>query len=94
MRNRSYRRAMKAKKDKKLRKIINEFTGYAPHIGYIDWDYVDGVWQPVGKYIKYPRNSARQKCLKKQSNKRIRQSNISTKGNGYRKHTEYWWKLY
>lgn len=94
MRNGAYRRAMKAKKDKKLRKIINEYTGYAPHIGYIDWDYVDGVWQPVGKYVKYPKNSAKQKFLKRQTNKKIRKSDISHKGNDYRKHYEYWWTMY
>ena len=94
MRNKAYRRAMKAKKDKRLRKIINEYTGYAPHAGYIDWDLVDGVWQPVGKYVKYPRNSAKQKFLKKQSNRKVRRSDISTKGNGYRKHSEYWWIMY
>lgn len=94
MRNGAYRRAMKAKKDKKLRKIINEHTGYAPHIGYIDWDYVNGVWQPVGKYVKYPKNSAKQKFLKRQTNKKIRKLDISHKGNDYRKHYEYWWTMY
>lgn len=57
MRNGAYRRTMKAKQNKKLRKIINEYTKYAPHIRYIGWDYVDGVWQSVGKYVKYPKNS-------------------------------------
>lgn len=96
MRNRSYRREMKLEKDKRLRKIINECTRYryAPHIGYIDWDYVDGVWQPVGKYIKYPKNSVKQKFLKRQSNRKVRRSDISTKGNGYRKCSEYWWIMY
>ena len=54
MRGRAYRRAMRDKKDRRLRNIITN-CGYIPHAGYIDWDLVDGVWQPVGKYIKYPK---------------------------------------
>ena len=94
MRNRAYRRRMKDKKDNRLRQIITK-CGYIPHAGYIDWDEVDGVWQPTGKYIKYPKNSDAQKYLKKQSNRRVRRSaDLPQKGNGYRKRSEYWWILY
>lgn len=80
MRNKAYRRAMKAKKKTKgFVKIINEYTEYAPHVGYIDWDFVDGIWQPVGRYVKYPKNSARQRFLKKQSNRRVRRSEVPQK---------------
>ena len=93
MRGRAYRRAMRDKKDRRLRNIITN-CGYIPHAGYIDWDLVDGVWQPVGKYIKYPKNSNMKKYHKKQSNRKVRRAEISQKCNGYRKCSEYWWIIY
>ena len=53
---RCYRRWMDTRKEKRLRKII-EYGGYNPYRGYIDYDFVDGRWQPTGKYIKYMQNS-------------------------------------
>lgn len=90
----AYRRSQKKKKDKRLRNIISS-GGYKPMIGYIDYGFVDGVWQEVGNHIKYPRNSNAQRFLKRQSNKRVRRytGNIP-KGNSYRKLLDYWWELY
>ena len=84
---------MKKQKTAKLMKIINT-GGYNPHAGYVDWDKVDGVWKPVGKYIKYPKGSNRQKFLKRQSNRAARRMELPTKGNGYRKCFDYWGALY
>lgn len=89
----AYRRLMKKQKTAKLMKIINT-GGYNPHAGYVDWDKVDGVWKPIGKYIKYPKDSNRQKFLKRQSNRAARRMELPTKGNGYRKCFDYWWALY
>lgn len=94
MRGQAYRRAMKRNKDKRLRKIITDYGGYNPHAGYIDYDMVDGKWQPSGTHIKYPRSSNMQKWLKKTSNRKVRRSEIPSKGNGYRKCSEYWWIMY
>lgn len=46
MRGYAYRRTMKEKKDRKLRKILNDCR-YTPHAGHIEYGWVDGVWQPV-----------------------------------------------
>lgn len=88
----AYRREMTRLKEKRLRQIITT-CGYNPSAGYIDYDYVDGVWQPVGKYIKYPKSSKRQKFYKKYSNRIVRRSSLPTKGNGYRRHFDYWWEI-
>ena len=89
----AYRREMKAKHNKDLAWIIYN-CGYNPAIGYIDWDWVDGVWQPVGKYIKYPKNSNAQQYWKRHSNKIVRKKNEIFRGNQYRKCFDYWWILY
>lgn len=89
----AYRRAMERKHKRDLLRIIS-YSGYKPHIGYLDWDRVNGVWQPVGKYIKYPKNSDAQRYWKRHSNKIIRRRNEIYRGNQYRKCFDYWWTLY
>lgn len=89
----AYRRLMKKQKKDRLMKIINR-GGYNPAAGYVDWDFVDGKWQPIGKYIKYPKNSNQQRFFKRYSNKVARRKELPTKGNGYRRHFDYWWTLY
>ncbi len=91
---RCYRRAMNRHKEQRLRGIIRREHWYYPCRGYIDWDFVDGIWQEVGKYIKYPKNSNRQQYLKKQSSRRVRHYPcLPPKGNGYRRVFDYWWEL-
>lgn len=94
MRSIVYRRKMKRQKVDRLRNIIVGSHTYAPHIGYIDYGYINGQWQPIGNYIKYPKNSNKQKFLKKQTNKRIRRAKVLVKGNAYRKYLDYWWEMY
>lgn len=89
----AYRRAMEIKHKRDLLRIIS-YSGYKPHIGYIDWGRVNGVWQPVGKHIKYPKNSNAQRYWKRHSNKIIRRRNETYRGNQYRKCFDYWWTLY
>lgn len=91
---RAYRRSMKKKKKDRLMKIIINATEYNPAVGYVDCEKIDGKWKPVGRYIKYPKNSKAQRYLKKQSNKKARKTALPPKGNEYRKHFEYWWTLY
>jgi hypothetical protein len=93
MRGRAYRRSMEEKKERRLRKIITECR-YTPHAGYIHYGWVEGVWTPIGNYIRYPKNSNMQKYLKRQSKRRIRRSDQALQGNSYRKYMEYWWRFY
>ena len=93
MRGYAYRRTMKAKKDRRLRKILSDCR-YTPHAGYVECDWVDGVWQPVREYIQYPKNSNMQKYLKRQSNRKVRRSEAFSNGNSYRKCMEYRWQFY
>lgn len=55
---RAYRRKMRKQKKEKLMRIMT--YGYKSSIGYTDWGWKDGVYQPVGSYIQYPKNSNRQ----------------------------------
>lgn len=93
MRGRAYRRAMDDVKERRLRKIIAECR-YTPHAGYIHYGWVAGVWQPIGDYIRYPKNSNMQKYLKRQSKRKVRRTELLPKGNGYRKCMEYQWEFY
>lgn len=90
---RVYRREMKIKHRKELMQIIRN-CGYNPSVGYTDWDWADGVWQPVGTHIKYPKNSNPQKYWKRHSNKILRQRKEIYRGNQYRKCFDYRWTLY
>lgn len=93
MRGKAYRRRMQTKKDIRLRKIIAE-RRYTPYAGYIHYSWVDGVWQPIGDYIRYPKNSNIQKYLKRQSKRKVRRSELALQGNSYRKCMEYRWEFY
>jgi hypothetical protein len=84
---------MRDKKHIRLKNILMA-RRYTPHAGSIECDWVDGVWQPVGSYIKYPKNSSMQKYLKRESNRKVRRMAIIPNGNGYRKCMEYWWEFY
>ena len=91
---RCYRRLMTKRKDQRLRNMIRQERWYYPYRGYFDWGFVDGVWQEVGKYVKYPRNSNRQQYLKKLSSRRVRRyPYLPPKGNHYRRVFDYWWEL-
>lgn len=90
---RAYRRIMNVRKYKRLYKIVT--TSYIPHAGYVDWNFENGRLVPTGKYIKYQKNSNRQQWLKRETNRRIRNSmDVPRKGNYYRRLLDYWWELY
>ena len=93
MRNKAYRRRIKELKKKRLMQIINT-GGYNPARGYVDWGLVNGQWRPVGKYIKYPKNSNAERYWKRHSNRIVRKKNEIYRGNQYRKCFDYWWTLY
>ena len=88
----AYRRAMGEKhRDERMR--IAKRTRLSP-AGYVDWAEVDGKYQPVGKYVKYPRNSAAQQYLKRCSGKAVRRRRELFQGNQYRKCFDYQWMLW
>ena len=89
----AYRRMMKKQKKDRLMEIITRGR-HNSAAGYVDCDFVDGEWKPVGKYIKYPRNSNKQRFFKRYSSKRVRRRDLPFKGNGYRRYCDYWWALY
>ena len=91
---RAYRRYQAKLKNNKRRNIIAR-SGYSPTIGWIEYGFVNGKWQPVGDHVKYPSNSYRQRTLKRQSNKKVRRyKGQMPSGNSYRKIFDYWWTLY
>lgn len=86
----AYRRLMKKQKDARLRRMIMKESGYNPYMGYLEWDFVNGHMVYTGKYIKYPKNSKRQKYNKKLANKAVRrQKNLPAKGKGYKRCYDY-----
>lgn len=88
----AYRRKMKVKRRDDLMRIVKRCR-LSP-AGYVDWAEVDGAWKPVGKYIKYPRNSNAQQYLKRCANKAVRRRNELYRGNQYRKCFDYQWLLW
>ena len=90
---RAYRRMMGKQKFIRLYRIVTH--SYVPHAGYTSWSYVDGQYVRSGDYIKYPKNSNRQRWCKKASNARVRKyMDLPSKGNSYRRAFDYWWTLY
>ena len=66
---RRYRRKKgQEKADRRL--SIVQLSGYAPHRGYVDWDFEGKTLLHTGKHIKYPKNSKCQRWLKRVSNKK------------------------
>lgn len=93
MRGKAYRRSMAAKKKDRLVKIVTAY-GYLPRAGYIECGWIDGVWQPTEDHIKRPKNSNKQKYLKRQSRRKVRRSEPFPNGNAYRKCMEYQWHFW
>lgn len=100
-RTRALRRKNDFKKNERRKKIALQGNGYNPMRGYINYEYIDGKWVPVGKYVKYIGKSNGQRYLKNKTNKRLRKISIDEeekgyKGNGYRRESgvDYWWELY
>ena len=91
---RRYRRKKgQEKADRRL--SIVQLSGYAPHRGYVDWDFEGKTLLHTGKHIKYPKNSKCQRWLKRVSNKNVRTCPyLPKKGNGYHRFSDYWWALY
>lgn len=97
----SVKRKNNAKAGRRRKEIILTMNqhGYNPLVGWYDFDYVDGKWQRIGNYVKYPRNSKGQRYLKRKTHKRNRRIPIgdedrARKGNSYRRSVDYWWELY
>ena len=93
MRGKTYRRRMAIKKERRRIKIVTAYA-HSPRAGSIDCGWVDGVWQPEGKYIKFPKNSNMQKYLKRQSKRKVRRSEPFANGNSYRRCLEYRWQFW
>lgn len=90
---RGYRRKVRRAKDRRLRTIIEQ-SCYGPHRGYLDYGRVDGVWQPIGTHIKYPKASRKQQWIKRATSHRMRKADIPRKGNYYRRLFDYWNTMY
>lgn len=89
---RAYRRIMKKSKEKRIMSIVNRY--YIPHAGYVDWGWVDNEWVQVGKYVKYPKNSNKQRWMKRYTSRVSRKTDLPQKGNAYRRCFDYWWTMY
>ena len=81
------------RKDDRLLRIISRH--YIPHAGYVDWSFDGVTLLHSGKYIKYPKNSNCQRWMKRLTSKKARRcSELTGKGNQYRRLFDYWWTLY
>ena len=91
---RRMRRATKIRKnDRRLR--ITYYGGFAPHRGYVDWEFDGRTLLHSGTYIKYPKNSNCQRWIKRETSRRIRNcKEVPTKGNFYRRLFDYWGTMY
>jgi hypothetical protein len=89
----AYRREMDIKKKKRsIRNATLEARSCGA--GYVDYDFVNGVWTPVGKYVKRPKNSHRQKFYKRYSNHLFRRGATTGSGKaGYKRCFDYRWEI-
>ena len=94
-RGRAYRRNQNRKKDAVLKRILEYGSGCKPHTGYMarEYDAESGEWIAKG-YIQYFSHSRRQHYYKRYSNKKIRCTSTTLKGNQYRKCFDYRWEIY
>lgn len=90
----AYRRSMTKKKKERLMNAI--IIGAVPSVsGYVDYDYVDGTWIPVGKYVKRARHSNKKRFYKKYSNHKLRRGSEYGSGkSGYKRCYDYWWEIF
>lgn len=86
----AYRRRMKKKKLEREKKLSS--YRYNPYIGWPHHKLVNGEWIE-DTYMSYPRNSNLPQYFKKYSNRKVRHSNLSGKGNQYRRVFDMWWNL-
>lgn len=84
---------MAEKKKNRRIKIAIDYSRMS-RVGSIECKVIDGVWQPTGTHIKYPKNSNIQKYLKRQSRRKVRRSEPFPNGNSYRKCMEYHWEFW
>lgn len=88
-----HRRDNKVRKNDRVMRIVT--TSYGPRARWLDWDFNGRTLLHSGKYIKFSKNSNRQRWLKRQAAKKCRNSNgfTTTKGSGYKRVFDYWWEL-
>ena len=73
---------------------IITYGGYFPYRGYINGDFNGQTLLQSGAYIQFPQNSNRQRWIKRETSKRVRNSSgMKNKGNYYRRLFDYWWTL-
>lgn len=90
---RKYRIVKNNLKDQRLRNIINQGSGYAPHIGYIMEYFNDGEWI-CKNYISYPKNSNCQRFIKRTTSRKVRRTKNVGNYNKYRRLIDYWHIMY
>lgn len=93
-RGRAYRRKMTAKKNNRRLNLAR--SRYADYFSIsVEWGFLDGRLQPVGKYVKTPKKSDIKTYWKNYSNRVIRRGACMGSGKGgYKKAFEYWWTIY
>lgn len=88
---RAYRRKMTTKKHNRLLKLAK--STYVDSVS-VEWDFVDGNLQPVGKHVKFPKNSNRQRFYKRYSNRLFRHGADAGSGKaGYKRCFDYKWEI-
>lgn len=91
---RAYRRKMQQLKYQRRYRIITR-GGYDPRVGYLRYNFIDDVWQPVSNIIRYPNSSRCQRWIKRETSGKVRRCDtLPCKGNHYRRLFDYWWTLY
>ena len=74
--------------------------GYIPHVGYVkqhrhSQGFDGDTLLHSSKYIMYPKNSNRQRWMKRKTSRKVRNcGDVPKKGNYYRRLFDYWWTLY
>lgn len=88
---RAYRREMTEKKKQRLLALARSGQSYR---FWVEWDFVNEVWMPVGKYIERHKNSRKTTYCKNYSNRVIRHGGqVGSGKGGYKKAFAYWWTI-
>lgn len=88
---RGQRREATERYKKRLRKKIE--CGRYPGPGYIEHDWVDGKFIPIGNHVKHYSHSRRTSYYKRISNRKVRRTKERYIGGSYKKIFEYWWNV-
>ena len=82
----------KKHRQKAMELCLSAASGY--FFGSPQYEWLDGKWQPVGKYVRRFDMVEKKRFCKKVSRRKVRRTEELPQRNGYQKVFDYSWELY